>query len=96
MSYGLYISDGVNGGVITNSNNIFNEEIFASQAGTMTSNSSISLNIPDIDDAALMAYNIDEDNDTESISVTTSSDTLTLSNSTVGDVPYYLSIFRFR
>lgn len=26
MSYGLYISDGENGAVITNSNNIFNEE----------------------------------------------------------------------
>ena len=96
MSYGLYISNGTDGAVITNSNSIFNEEIFASQAGTMTSNSSITLNIPDINDEALMAYNLDEDNDTEQISVTTSSDTLTLSNPTVGDVPYYLSIFRFR
>ena len=26
MSYGLYISDGVNGGVLTNANNVFNEE----------------------------------------------------------------------
>ena len=99
MSYGLYISDGVNGSVITNSNSIFNEEIFSSQSGTITGGGSLNLNIEDIGDSSLTSFTIDESTPSivdSVLSVSTSSNTMTISNTGSGNVVYDLRIFRFR
>jgi len=60
MSYGLYISDGINGSVITNSNNIFNEEYefeFTSQA--IAANSSLNIQTTGAGNPALIAIEIE-------------------------------------
>jgi|TARA_R110000764_G_scaffold173570_1_gene260239 lipid-binding SYLF domain-containing protein len=99
MSYGLYISNGTDGAVITNSNSVFNEEIFSSQSGTITGGGSLSLNIEDIGDSSLTSFTIDESTPptfASVLSVSTSSNLMTISNSGLGNVVYDLRIFRFR
>lgn len=94
MSYGLYISDGVNGAVITNSNNIFNEEIFLSQSGTVTGNSTLNLTIPDVGNSQLISINLSSAAD--SVSFSTSGNTLSLINNQTGDKTFQLNVFRFQ
>lgn len=99
MSYGLYISNGTDGAVITNSNSIFNEEIFSSQSGTITGGGSLSLNIEDIGDSSLTSFTIDESTPPSQdsvLSVSTSSNSMTISNGGLGNVVYDLRVFRFR
>ena len=93
MSYGLYISDGVNGSVITNSNNIFNEEIYQSQAGTITGNSTLDLNIEDVGNPALISIELTTNN---SVEFSTSGNTLSLQNPLSGDYAFNLKVFRFQ
>lgn len=94
MSYGLYISDGVNGAVITNSNNIFNEEIFLSQSGTVLGNSTLNLTIPDVGNSQLISINLSSAAD--SVSFSTSGNTLSLINNQTGDKTFQLNVFRFQ
>jgi len=94
MSYGLYISDGVNGAVITNSNNIFNEEIFLSQSGTVIGNSTLNLTIPDVGNPQLISINLSSAAD--SVSFSTSGNTLSLINNQTGDKTFQLNVFRFQ
>lgn len=94
MSYGLYISDGVNGAVITNSNNIFNEEIFLSQSGTVTGNSTLNLTIPDVGNSQLISINLSSAAD--SVGFSTSGNTLSLINNQTGDKTFQLNVFRFQ
>jgi len=99
MSHGLYISNGTDGAVITNSNSIFNEEIFSSRAGSLTSSESVDINIDDVGDPTMISFTVDEStppNIQSVISSQTSGNTLTLSNSGNGNVSYDLRVFRFR
>lgn len=93
MSYGLYISNGTAGAVITNSNNIFNEEIFFSQSGTVTAGNSTSLTIEDVGDPSLISIDL-ETND--NISLSASGNTLNISNSGSVDFTFDLKVFRFQ
>ena len=47
MSYGLYVSNGIDGAVITNGNNILNQEIFEF-SGTLTPSQSQTVQNNDI------------------------------------------------
>lgn len=99
MSYGLYISNGTDGAVITNSNSIFNEEIFSSRAGSLTGSQSVDIDIDDVSDSTMISFTIDEStppNLDSVISAQTSGNTLTLSNTGSGNVSYDLRVFRFR
>lgn len=99
MSYGLYISNGTDGAVITNSNSVFNEEIFSSQSGTITGGGNLNLSIEDIGDSSLTSFTIDESTPPAQpsvLSVSTSSNSMTISNTGLGNVVYDLRVFRFR
>mgnify|MGYP005704677921 CR=1 FL=1 len=93
MSYGLYISNGTAGAVITNSNNIFNEEIFFSQSGTVTAGNSTSLTIEDVGDPSLISIDLETNDD---ISLSASGNTLNISNSGSVDFTFDLKVFRFQ
>lgn len=93
MSYGLYISNGTAGAVITNSNNIFNEEIFLSQSGTVTAGNSTSLTIEDVGDSSLISIDLETNDD---ISLSTSGNTLNISNGGSVDFTFDLKVFRFQ
>ena len=59
MSYGLYISDGVNGAVITNSNNIFNEEYeFQLTSQAISGGSSLNIQTSGAGNPALIAISL--------------------------------------
>lgn len=61
MSYGLYISDGVNGSVITNSNNIFNEEYeFELTSQAISGGSSLDIQTNGAGNPALIGIFIEE------------------------------------
>ena len=95
MSYGLYLSNGTDGAVITNSNNIFNEEIFSSvTGGTIPSNGSVNLTIPDVGNEQLISIDI-ESSSIDNIEATPTGNTLTLQNNG-GQATYNLKVFRFQ
>lgn len=95
MSYGLYISNGTAGAVITNSNNIFNEEIFSSQSGTVTAGTTNNLTIEDVGDSSLVSIDLETKND-NSISLNASGNTLSITNSGGSDFSFDLKVFRFQ
>lgn len=95
MSYGLYISNGTDGAVITNSNSIFNEEIFLSvTGGTIPSNGSVDLTIPDVGNEQLISIDI-ESAQADKINAQPNGNTLTLQNTFSGQAIYSLKVFRF-
>ena len=94
MSYGLEISNSNNVIVITNDNNIFNEEIFLSQSGTVEANSTLNLTIPDVGNSQLISINLSSDGD--SVGFSTSGNTLSLTNNRPGDKTFSLNVFRFQ
>jgi len=93
MSYGLYISNGTAGAVITNSNNIFNEEIFFFFFLTVTAGNSTSLTIEDVGDPSLISIDLETNDD---ISLSASGNTLNISNSGSVDFTFDLKVFRFQ
>ena len=93
MSYGLYISNGTAGAVITNSNNIFNEEIFSSQSGTVTAGTTNNLTIEDVGDPSLISIDLETNDD---ISLSASGNTLSITNSGGSDFAFDLKVFRFQ
>jgi hypothetical protein len=84
MSYGLYISDGVNGGVITNNNTIFNEE-YGSELTQLTLNAgtSYTITVPGAGNSGIIGIAInasDDAVDKAQITRNSSADTLTITN----------------
>lgn len=101
MSYGLYISDGTSGGVITNNNTIFNEE-YGSELSSYALNAgaSYTFTVPGSGNSSLIDIAITaSENALDNVQVTrnSSADTLTITNI----APYQIvltsvKLFRFQ
>lgn len=98
MSYGLYISDGVNGGVITNSNTVLNEEFSYSLTATLAPSASTSVQFSGAGNSALVGVtfsNASPERNDLSISRNSSTDTLTITNGGASSVTFTADFFRF-
>ena len=98
MSYGLYISDGVNGGVITNSNTVLNEEFSYSFTATLTPSASTSVQFSGAGNSALVGVTFSNTSPAQndlSISRNLSTDTLTITNGGATAVTFTADFFRF-
>ena len=108
MSYGLYVSNGIDGAVITNGNNILNQEIFEF-SGTLAASQSQTVQINDIHDSDLMCFTVDEGLDSASIQLSSNSnlkvDNTSLQNQLTvinegapgsGDIFFRVKAFRFK
>ena len=98
MSYGLYISDGVNGGVITNSNTVLNEEFSYSLTATLAPSASTSVQFSGAGNSALVGItfsNVSPPQNGLSISRNSSTDTLTITNGGAFSVTFTAAFFRF-
>jgi len=101
MSYGIYISDGVSGGVITNSNVIFNEE-YGSELSSLTLNSgtSYTITVPGSGNSGIIGISIDASPDAlDNVQITrnSSADTLTITNTAVYQIVLTsVKLFRFQ
>lgn len=104
MSYGLWISDGVNGGVITNSNAITNTESESAQAGTIPASGSITIsNLPGAGDPSTIGITFNDGlsgpNSQDSgleITRNLAADTLTITNTTGVPKNFDIAFFRFK
>ena len=104
MSYGLWISDGVNGGVITNSNAITNTEDGLTQAGTIAGLGNIVINnLPGVGDPATIGVTFQnagtgptaQDSGLE-VSRDLVADTMTITNTKAVPQTYSIVFFRFK
>lgn len=99
MSYGLYISDGINGSVITNSNNIFNEEYeFELTSQAILGGSSLNIQTSGAGNPALIGISlsntgIDSDIEVERDSV---NDILRIKNTGTSSQSVSAKLFRFQ
>ena len=99
MSYGLYISDGVNGAVITNSNNIFNEEYeFELTSQSISGGSSLNIQTSGAGNPALIGISltnagVDSDIEVERDSV---NDILRIKNTGTVSQSVSVKVFRFQ
>ena len=97
MAYGLEIRD-TTGSIVFSSENldvILNEETITVSTVTATgSGGSVNVTIEDVQDSNKIAYGLFPDQVTTGISVSTSTDTLTISNSGAGDVIFDVFVFR--
>lgn len=99
MSYGLYISDGVNGSVITNSNNIFNEEYeFELTSQAISGGSSLNIQTSGAGNPALIGISLtntglDSDIEVERDSV---NDILRIKNTGTSSQSVSAKLFRFQ
>lgn len=103
-NYGLYISDGQNGGVITNSNSITNSETsLSAQTGTIPANGSVSYNMTGAGDQTKIGVRFikignqapDQNDDGLEVSRDLVADTLSIVNTTAVSKPYSVEFFRF-
>ena len=104
MSYGLWISDGVNGGVITNSNAITNTEDGSTQSGTIAAFGNIVIDdLPGVGDPSTIGVTFQsgsngptaEDSGLE-VSRDLAADTLTITNTKGVPQTYSIVFFRFK
>lgn len=98
MSYGLYISDGVNGGVITNANNVFNEEYdFELNGQSLAGGSTFDIQTSGAGNPALIGINLST-SAPQHITVTRDAvnDKLVISNTSGGTQSFSAKIFRFQ
>lgn len=106
MGYGLYVSNGTDGAVITNGNNILNQEIFEF-SGTLTPSQSQTVQINDIHDSDLMCFTVDEGSDSDALAINSNSnlkvDNTSLQNQltvinegSTGDIFFRVKAFRFK
>lgn len=97
MSYGLYISDGVNGGVITNSNSMFNSEFGFLLTASLNPGASTSTQFDGAGNASLIGTEFDDvpTNADLSISRNSTTDTLTITNNSSFVVTFTAKFFRF-
>jgi hypothetical protein len=101
MSYGLYISDGKNGSVITNSDTIFNEEYdFGFSEESLSAGASRTIQTKGAGNSALIGVSLESsDNNLDNLTVTRdlTTDTLTITNTGNTDIPVISAkIFRFQ
>jgi uncharacterized protein (UPF0303 family) len=100
MSYGLYISDGKNGAVITNSNNIFNEEVDLDLSDlSLPSGGSLPIQTEGAGNPALIELSIVASGETiDDLTITRdlSTDTLTITNTGTSDLSFSAKLFRFQ
>lgn len=96
MSYGLYISDGVNGGVITNSNSMFNSEFGFLFTASLNPGASTSTQFDGAGNASLIGTEFDAPANADlSISRNSTTDTLTITNNSSFVVTFTAKFFRF-
>lgn len=104
MSYGLWISDGVNGGVITNSNAITNTEEGLTQSGTIAAGDSVVIdNLPGVGDPSTIGITfqnaatgpVSQDSGLQ-VSRNLVADTLTITNTKALPQTYSIVFFRFK
>lgn len=101
MSYGLYISDGVSGGVITNDNTIFNEE-YGSELTLLTLNAgtSYTITVPGAGNSGVIGITInasDQTLDNTQVTRNSSADTLTITNIASYEITLTsVKLFRFQ
>jgi len=97
MSHGLYISDGINGGVITNSDVIFNEEYdFELTSQSIGGNSSINIQTEGAGNSALIGIDLTTSSENIEITRNSSTDTLTITNTNNGNAVFSAKLFRFQ
>ncbi len=101
MSYGLYISNGVNGGVITNNNTIFNEE-YGSELSSFPLNAGVSYTFttPGSGNSGIIGISINASSDAldkAQITRNSSADTLTITNTAAYQIVLTsVKLFRFQ
>ena len=104
MSYGLWISDGVNGGVITNSNAITNTEDGYSQAGSIPAGGTVVISdLPGVGDPSTIGITFNEGSGSASsqdsgleITRDLAADTLTITNTKGVPKNFDIAFFRFK
>lgn len=101
MSYGLYISNGINGGVITNSNVMFNEE-YGSELSSLALNAGVSytITVPGSGNSGIIGISINaslDALDNAQITRNLSADTLTITNTAAYQIVLTsVKLFRFQ
>ena len=96
MSYGLYISDGVNGGVITNANNVFNEEYdFELTNQALSAGGTYNIQTSGAGNPALIGIHLSANNSI-TVSRDTTNDRIVISNTSGGSQSFSAKIFRFQ
>lgn len=96
MSYGLYISNGIDGAVITNSNNVFNEEYDFNFSESLSSGSTTTIAIEGAGNPALIGFDLDTSNNNLVVTRDLTNDTLSITNSGNATADYTAKFFRFQ
>lgn len=104
MTYGLYISNGSDGAVISNSNTILNESTLNSQSPSLSGGGgSITIDVDDINDNTKMGYSLDglTRSNQSGVNISTSTDangqdSITITNNNSGQLDFSIKFFRFK
>ena len=100
-NYGLYISDGLNGGVITNANSVTNSETGLSATGTIPANDFVEFDMVGAGDVTKIGVQFSrtatpQQNDAGlEVTRNLSADTLSIVNTTGVPKNYSVEFFRF-
>jgi hypothetical protein len=100
-NYGLYISDGQNGGVITNSNSVTNSETGLSETGTIPPNGSVVFDMIGAGDDTKVGVQFartatpQQNDDGLEVTRNFAADTLSIVNTTGVSKNYSVEFFRF-